>query len=774
MEHSADEGLVVGPQIMFGFDTNGRCALSTGPGLAQLGLRPGELVGRDLFALYENDPEAVEHMRRAISGESFVIERQFGERRLSVFYETVRDGDGKVTGVVGVTTDVTEQRRIEAAERASRNRSLLLADLSVALNREVADVNELLHVAARSLTEAVADIGVAWLCVPHGKWLEPRAVWYADAGAPSHTWSPEAVSKAIHLEVADLDGLSSPEPLDLRAVAGPGSPHAELLTPLVGDAAATGTGLRVPLRSRGLLIGVVDLVRLAGGEPFGAEDLGLIVDLGDRCALVLDNALLLLAERSAREELVKFQALADASDNMIAISDNQDQITYLNPRVRAYGIGASGLDVWKTLAVHVAEEKAVELRSALDTAGRWSGDLTLVVAGAEVTTRVEAFHLSHTETGAPLGTAWIGQDVTDIRATEAALRAANSDLKEFKALVEASPDFIAIASLDGTVKYVNPQGRQMIGMDSDVDVTTTTISDYLTPEGLAASVEIEQPAVIAHGHWEGESTLRNHRGPAIPVAIASFLMRDSETGEPFALATVQRDITDRLTAETALRELADQREALLSRLVDAQDAERAQIAADVHDDPVQALAAVDLRLGVLKRRLRERAPDLLEALDPVQSSITGATDRLRALLFDLEPPDLRQGLTGALCRAAEEIFDGTATRWTVEGEREPDVPDPTRAIGYRIAKEALINIRKHAGAANVWVVVDRADGGLQLTVGDDGVGLVAEPLESSPGHRGVFNMQDRATVAGGRCTVASRPGGGTLVAAWLPAGPPTE
>ena len=243
MEHSGAEGLLVGPQVLFGFDTHGRCTLSTGPGLAQLGLQPGELIGRDLFALYQNDPEAVEHMRRAISGESFVIERQFGDRRLSVFYEAVRDGDGQVTGVVGVTTDVTEQRRIEAAERASRNRSSLLADLSVALNREVADVDELLHVAARSMVEAVADIGVAWLCLPHGKWLEPRAVWYRRDGRTASTWSPDAVSKAIHLEVADLDGLSSPEILDLRALAGPGSPHAEILTPLVGDAAATGTGL---------------------------------------------------------------------------------------------------------------------------------------------------------------------------------------------------------------------------------------------------------------------------------------------------------------------------------------------------------------------------------------------------------------------------------------------------------------------------------------------------------------------------------------------------
>ena len=81
-----------------------------------------------------------------------------------------------------------------------------------------------------------------------------------------------------------------------------------------------------------------------------------------------------------------------------------------------------------------------------------------------------------------------------------ALREAVADLKRFKALVEASPDFIAIADLDGTVRYVNPPGRAMVGIDESVDVTTTTIADYLTPEGLVASLEVERPAVVERGH----------------------------------------------------------------------------------------------------------------------------------------------------------------------------------------------------------------------------------------------------------------------------------
>ncbi|GAB3444836.1 hypothetical protein GCM10027517_25050 [Phycicoccus ginsengisoli] len=374
------------------------------------------------------------------------------------------------------------------------------------------------------------------------------------------------------------------------------------------------------------------------------------------------------------------------------------------------------------------------------------------------------------------GAAGVTTDVTDQRAREAAAAADRrriedlaSDLSRFKALVEASPDFIAIASLDGTVEYVNPGGRALIGMPADADVRRTTIADYLTPEGLVASVEVEQPAVVRDGHWAGQTTLKRWGvDDAIPVVVASFLMRDIATGEPFALATVQRDISERVASEAALRELVDQRSALLGRLVDAQDAERARIAADVHDDPVQACAAVDLRLGLLRRRLREQAPSLLPELDGLQESVTGATARLRALLFDLEPPDLHEGVTPALARAAEEVFEGTDVVRRVDGTAEPDMPESTRAVAYRIVKEALVNAFKHAKASHVEVVVSGVDGGLRVLVRDDGVGPGEGVESSAPGHRGVSGMRDRATLAGGWCTVEPRPGGGTCVTLWLP------
>ncbi|GAB3781895.1 PAS domain S-box protein [Nocardioides ungokensis] len=738
MGQTPESGPAVGPQVIFGFDTTGRCTLSIGTGLSPLHVQPGELVGQNLFDVYADDLDGLAALRRAIDGESLTLEREFMDRVLAIYYEPSRDAEGRVTGVLGVTTDVTEQRRIEREVHEARHRATLLADISAALAQETLDPEAMLRLVARSVAEPVADAGSVWLRFDAGGALEPRARWCRDG-------VPELLERDVPADTADVRAT------ELRPAAGPDGT----------------TYVRVPLRSRGLLLGVVDVARSPERGDFTDSDLDLVSEIARRCALSLDNARLLEAQRAAHEELIKFEALADASDNLVAISDVDDRVVYVNPKVIRYGLDAVARDVWQVAAAVAGGDATGAIRHGLESEGRWSGDLRLTLPDRSVVGQLDAFRLTHPETGADLGSAWIAKDVTELRTTEAALREANADLKQFKALVEASPDFIAIAALDGSLKYVNPGGRELIGLDPDLDVTTTTIVDYLTPEGIKASLEVEQPAVVADGHWEGESTLRNHRGPAIPVAIASFLMRDVETGEPFALATVQRDITERLAAEKSLRELIEQRQALLSRLVDAQDAERTRIAADVHDDPVQALAAVDLRLGLMARRLRERAPDLLETLEPLQASVSGATERLRSLLFDLEPPDLHDGLTGALRRAAEEIFEGTGTRWSVDGEREPEVPDAVRAIAYRIAKEMLNNARKHADAHHVTVVITGRDGGLEVSVTDDGVGL-AEPVRQTPGHRGLFTMQDRAEIAGGWCTLSTPASGGTVVTTWLP------
>ena len=122
----------------------------------------------------------------------------------------------------------------------------------------------------------------------------------------------------------------------------------------------------------------------------------------------------------------------------------------------------------------------------------------------------------------------------------------SEEYEKFFALVEGAQDFIAMTAPDGSVHYVNPSGRKLVGLDSLEDALSTDFSKFLTADGVKDIVEVQQPAVYEHGHWEGEGTLRHFQtGAEIKVEISSFLVRHPETGQPLSVATVQHDITER-------------------------------------------------------------------------------------------------------------------------------------------------------------------------------------------------------------------------------------
>ncbi|MEO6204396.1 MAG: EAL domain-containing protein [Mycobacteriales bacterium] len=149
-------------------------------------------------------------------------------------------------------------------------------------------------------------------------------------------------------------------------------------------------------------------------------------------------------------------------------------------------------------------------------------------------------------------------------------------LRRFEALVHSSPDFIAVAGMDGKVEFLNAAGRSLVGIGPEVDVTVTSVADYLTEAGTVASFEIEQPAVVRDGFWTGASTLRDWRDDSeIPVMITSFVLRDPGTNEPVAMATIQRDLRDlhaasaeAAEATSALRRGEDLQRALLLHMSD--------------------------------------------------------------------------------------------------------------------------------------------------------------------------------------------------------------
>jgi len=118
------------PVILFSLDRNGIFTLSEGKGLEKLGLAHGELVGRSLTTVESFSPSSVEDFRRALAGETFASTRESGGLVFESWYSPLRDRDGRITGVIGVSSDISELRQaLTALEERDRNirRELALA-----------------------------------------------------------------------------------------------------------------------------------------------------------------------------------------------------------------------------------------------------------------------------------------------------------------------------------------------------------------------------------------------------------------------------------------------------------------------------------------------------------------------------------------------------------------------------------------------------------------------------------------------------------------------
>jgi signal transduction histidine kinase len=238
------------------------------------------------------------------------------------------------------------------------------------------------------------------------------------------------------------------------------------------------------------------------------------------------------------------------------------------------------------------------------------------------------------------------------------------------------------------------------------------------------------------------------------------------------------DITEQKRAEEKLRRsleilrrTMEERRALLLRLEEAQEEERRRIAADIHDDSIQVISAADLRAQALAQRIVE--PDLRAQALALHETLRDAVERLRHLLFELRPPALdRDGLAAALRQYLDQPWGGPAPTTELVDRLEAEPPPELRATLFRIAQEAITNVRKHAGATHLRVVLETEGGGVRLRVEDDGRGLDPIDLsEPTPGHLGVTAMVERAELAGGRCRIEGEPGRGTTVECWLPLDP---
>ncbi|HXF71580.1 MAG TPA: PAS domain S-box protein [Actinomycetota bacterium] len=348
------------------------------------------------------------------------------------------------------------------------------------------------------------------------------------------------------------------------------------------------------------------------------------------------------------------------------------------------------------------------------------------------------------------------RDVTRLVELEEELREAEA---RYRGIFERAQEGLFRTALDGTLLEANPALARIAGYGSVEELLREAPNVEVFYQDLGQRRELIR-AVAERGSVEGiELRMRRPRdGREVWISVSATAIRD-EQGRLVGLEGSVVDVTDRVRYERHRSELA-------AEIVRVLEAERAAIAAGIHDDPIQKMTAVLLRLGALRQRLEGSD----EALRKLEEDVRTAIDRLRHLIFDLHPAVLeREGLAAALRELIASMREDWGIRVELRDRLHVEPPPEVGILAYRVAKEALVNARKHARAGRVGVTLEDVDGGLRVVVEDDGVGFdPGAAARPRPGHLGLEAMRERVRLAGGRWEVHSRSGEGTRVEFVIP------
>jgi signal transduction histidine kinase len=204
----------------------------------------------------------------------------------------------------------------------------------------------------------------------------------------------------------------------------------------------------------------------------------------------------------------------------------------------------------------------------------------------------------------------------------------------------------------------------------------------------------------------------------------------------------------------------------VKRVVEAQENERARLARELHDETGQALTSILLGLKSLEDRVE--TDEGRAAAAELRELVVSTLRDVRRLAVELRPAALDDfGLVPAIERLCDLIGERSDVSVDVRSELGDErLTAEAETVLYRIAQEALTNVLKHADARTVRVSLIRSGSGVTLAVQDDGTGFDPEAVRD--GGVGLLGMRERIALLGGRLTIESSDGAGTMLAAEVP------
>jgi PAS domain S-box-containing protein len=353
------------------------------------------------------------------------------------------------------------------------------------------------------------------------------------------------------------------------------------------------------------------------------------------------------------------------------------------------------------------------------------------------------------------------QQKQKLRGIKVALRTSQESYEE---LFTNASDAIWVHDMDGKIVIANKACEKVTGYSPD-ELTGKNVSELMPPDALSIAREVKTKLMKGQSIDQryDQRLIKKDGSEAIIELFTRLIKADSK---PNAFQNIARDVTE-------ARKLRDNLRVQIHRTLMAQEEERKRIARELHDDVAQSILLLSRRLDILISTGAHKSPKAsVSELEHIQNIANEAYKSLQRYARDLRPSILDQmGLVAALNWLAEELGKELGIKTTVKADKLPPLPSETELAMFRIAQEALNNVRKHAQASRIDITVKADSNNVKMTITDNGKGFSAPRLTGDlarEGKLGIVGMEERARLIGGNLQIKSEPGKGTTVLAKAP------
>lgn len=348
-------------------------------------------------------------------------------------------------------------------------------------------------------------------------------------------------------------------------------------------------------------------------------------------------------------------------------------------------------------------------------------------------------------------------------------------VKDRLLLLESTGEGIYGLDLEGRCTFMNRAAASMLGYHPE-DLLGKPTHDRIHhsfPDGSRYPREecrIYQSFRSGQGCQVDDEVLWRKDGTSFPVAYLAFPVVEQET--IVGAVVTFTDITERKRGEEQLQRTLGELRTLSQRLDLIREEERTRIARELHDELGVRLTCLKLDLARLlslmagslfpRDTMEEKVRAMMAEVDATIASVQRLVVQLRPGILD----DL--GLVAAIEWQCQDFEQRSGTRCVCKASTEAIGLDRAHAtVAFRICQEALTNVARHARATSVRVLIEEAHGELLLEIHDDGRGITPEQLTDSSS-LGLLGMRERARSLGVLLDIAGRPGKGTTVRLRLP------